>query len=62
MKVGNQITMKLNGIKIAVNIKIESASNNEAELKNLELGFDIELDSIELEERIFGRRDDEDRQ
>jgi len=53
--------MKLNGIKIAVSIKVESASSKKAELKNFEIEFESQVDSCDISSlgEIFGRRDED---
>lgn len=57
--------MKLSGVKMTVSIKVEGYSemnsNNETGLKNLEVGFESQIDSIicdpkELESLAYFRR------
>lgn len=50
--------MKLSGIKMSVNIKVEGYSemncNNETELKNLELEFERQIDNVICDPKELG--------
>ena len=50
--------MKLSGIKMSVSVKVEGYSemncNNETGLKNIELGFESQIDNIICDPRELG--------